>query len=385
MTSRIVTVPGTVTSKSWQFLRTFLFAALLALALGLIAWLSPEPTHLTDRPVYEATAAQFIVRDCSDLHCFRVLVAWTLGSLPGPSLVKWKTYAVVMNAAAAMAVFGLCLVWGLSRQAARLAAALSAFGFGTLYTLHDSFTSDPLMYLVGPLAMILLARERVAAAGILGAVAVTAKEFAVAPTYMFAGSAWIEGRRELAARAFVAANMGLIVWLTLQLVLIVGFNYSYGDSPSTHLLSGGYLLTWTNELGLRGAATALVNEFGAIWVLAPAGLVLASSALRRLTVVALPVAAIFAYVQQPDRALWNFHFLAAPLSALVLERARPAVAVATIATFALANLRVGAQLRWMPAARFTMLVSAVLAVVAIAAALRGRARPASVEPRLASA
>ena len=52
------------------------------------------------RGVYEATAARGIVVDCNDLHCFRALVAWTLGALPGPSTLKWKVYAVASNAAA---------------------------------------------------------------------------------------------------------------------------------------------------------------------------------------------------------------------------------------------------------------------------------------------
>ena len=42
--------------------------------------------------------------------------------------------------------------------------------------------------------------------------------------------------------------------------------------------------------------------------------------MRRLAVVSLPIAALFGYVQQPDRALWNFHYLVTPFAALVLER-----------------------------------------------------------------
>ena len=64
-------------------------------ALAVIAYLSPEPGRGTDRPVYEATAQQFLVPDCADLHCFRVLLAWVLGAVPGPSVPKWKTYAVL--------------------------------------------------------------------------------------------------------------------------------------------------------------------------------------------------------------------------------------------------------------------------------------------------
>src|SRR5262249_43633020 len=69
--------------------------AAFAVALGALAWLAPLPDRVTDRDVYEATAARGIVPDCTDLHCFRVLVPWMLGPLPGPSIVKWRAYAAV--------------------------------------------------------------------------------------------------------------------------------------------------------------------------------------------------------------------------------------------------------------------------------------------------
>src|SRR5688500_14648196 len=104
--------------------------------LAVIAWLSPLPDRVTDRDVYEATAASGIVPDCTDLHCFRVLVPWVLGSFPGDSLVKWKTYATLANASAAIGVWYLAITIGLSRRASVWAATLSLFGFGSLYTLH---------------------------------------------------------------------------------------------------------------------------------------------------------------------------------------------------------------------------------------------------------
>src|SRR5262249_4565481 len=109
--------------------------------LAMIGAISPAPGRVTDQRTYEATAAQVIVPDCSDLQCFRVLVPWILGRLPGPSVWRWKVYAAVANAAAAAAVFVLCMTIGLSQRAAAVAAALSACGFGSLYTLHDPFTS----------------------------------------------------------------------------------------------------------------------------------------------------------------------------------------------------------------------------------------------------
>src|SRR5437867_13260782 len=103
-----------------------LHGAVLAIALGLIAWRSPPPDRITDRDIYETTARQGIVPDCSDIHCFRVLVPWMLGALPGSSVTKWKTYAVACNAAAAVALFQLCLTFGMDRRAAWLASRRTA-------------------------------------------------------------------------------------------------------------------------------------------------------------------------------------------------------------------------------------------------------------------
>jgi hypothetical protein len=120
---------------------------------------------------------------------------------------------------------------------------------------------------------------------------------------------------------------------------------------------------------LRVVLSAMFNEFGALYLLAPVGFVFAPASLRRLTIVAAPIALVLCYVQQPDRALWNFHFLVAPLAALTLERAPLALAGLTVAAFAVANLRVGAQLMAVPAARYALALSVVFAIVAIAPVL----------------
>ena len=88
------------------------YAAALVIVLGAIAALSPLPSQITDRGTYERTASDTVVPDCDDLHCFRALVAWTLGAVPGPSTFKWRGYAVVCNAAAAVIVLQLCLTLG---------------------------------------------------------------------------------------------------------------------------------------------------------------------------------------------------------------------------------------------------------------------------------
>jgi hypothetical protein len=345
--------------------RLIAYAAALVVILGTLAWLSPQPDRVTDREIYERTAADGIVRDCNDLHCFRALVAWTLGALPGPSTFKWRSYAVVCNAAAAVMVFQLCVTFGFSTRAAWIASLLSAFGFGTLYTLHDAYTSDPLMYLLGPLMTNELLRGRVAVAGLVGAAGVFAKEFAAAPLFLFALYEALERRWPLFVRTLAAANAVLILWAIFHLTMIIRFNYGYGGTTSSRFLSGGGIGPWLQEQSVRGVVSAMFNEFGALYVLAPAGFLLAPRALKRLAIVAAPIALVFCYVQQPDRALWNFHFLVAPLGALALERAPLVLVAATLATFSLANLRVGAQLTIVPAARFALGLSVLFAIAAI--------------------
>jgi hypothetical protein len=345
--------------------RTAALGAGILVVLAALAWMSPQPDRVTDRDIYEATAAKRIVVDCNDLHCFRALVAWTLGALPGPSTFKWRSYAVICNAAAAVMVLQLCLTLGLGERTAWMAALISALGFGSLYTLHDAFTSDPLMYLLGPLMTNELLRGRLAVAGALGAVGVFAKEFAAAPLFLFTLYDASLQRWTSALRTFATANAVFIVWAIFHLTMIIRFNYGYGGTTSTRFLSGGGLGPWLQEQSVRGIVSAMFNEFGALYVLAPAGFVLAPPALRRLAIVAAPLALVFCYVQQPDRALWNFHFLVAPLGALPLERASRALAVLTLAVFAFANLRVGAQLPFVPAARFALGLSLALAAAVV--------------------
>jgi hypothetical protein len=352
----------------------------IAAALGLVAFLSPPPDHVTDRGVYEAVAAHGIVADCTDLHCFRVLVPWALGALPGSSDMRWKTYAVLANAAAAIAVFQLCLTFGLTRRGAWLASTASAFGCGSLYTLHDCFTADPLMFAMGPILIDLLLRGRLAVAGVMAAAGVFAKEFAAVPLFIGSAAAALARRWEEAARTLVAANTAFIFWLALQLTLMLRFNYGYGGTSSANFLSGAGVGPWLAQQSLRGVFSAMLDEYGAFYLLAPVGFFFAPAALRRMTIAALPAALVLCYVQQPDRALWNFHMLVVPLGVLVLERVSNLLAWMTVGIFAVANLRVGAQLPQVPAARFAIAVSMMLAIIASVRAWRADAiaRPMAV-------
>src|SRR5262249_13622680 len=171
---------GAAFAAARRMTRPMRFAVFAAL-LGIVAAASPAPDRVTDRDVYEATAARIIVPDCGDLQCFRTLVPWVLGRIGGPSTLRWKAYAVLCNAAGGVAGLTCSLAFGLSRRAAAMASIASAFGFGSLYTLHDPYTSDPLMYLVGPFITHEALAGRAAIGAAAGAVSVMAKEFAGAP------------------------------------------------------------------------------------------------------------------------------------------------------------------------------------------------------------
>jgi hypothetical protein len=336
------------------------FGASVAL-LGAIAFASPAPDRVTDRGVYEKTAAMRVVPDCSDLHCFRALVPWVLGRVPGASTGTWKTYAVICNAASGVAVLALAALLGLSPRAAGFAAAASAIGFGSLYTLHDPYTSDPLMFFIAPVILTLGLTERIAAGAVLAAVGVTAKEFAAAPLYIVAGCEMLRHRWRDAFRALAGANVALIAWLAFTLWLMLAFNYSWGATDSANFSGGAEITAWLQRQSARGIVAAMFNEFGAIWLLAPAGFLRAGRTLRILSIVAVPFAAILCYVQQPDRALWNFHFLMTPLAALALEPAPILLATATLIAFGVGNLRVGAQLPIAGLGRVALAASVVLA------------------------
>src|SRR5262249_62249926 len=92
-----------------------------------------------------------------------------------------------------------------------------------------------------------------------------------------------------------------------------------GPPPAPNLLSGSFLAVWIARMPPLAALASVFNEFGAVYFLIPFGWLAAPRVLKQLSLAAVPFAAFLAYVEQPDRALSNFHFLACPLGAIALE------------------------------------------------------------------
>jgi hypothetical protein len=230
-------------------------------------------------------------------------------------------------------------VLGLSTRAAGFATWIAAFGYGPLVTIFDPYTADPAMYLLGPWLMADLLEHRLGRATIAATIGVFAKEFAAAPMWIYAGVAALERHWGLVARATLAALAVTTVWFGLQVVLMMIFNNTYGPNPSVDLLGGGYFRAWVAALGVRNAAFYLFSAFGPLYLLMAAGWRHAQPTMRRIAIASLPAAAAFVYVQQPDRALWNFHFVVIPIAVIALEALPDRLAWLFVIAYSAANLR----------------------------------------------
>lgn len=343
--------------------RLAVHALLIAAVLGAIAASTPAPPS-DDRDTYQKVGRQVLIRDCSNIHCFRILVAVALEPLPGPSLVKWKAYAVLANAGAAFAVGYFCLLLGVSAPAAVAASWISALGSGSLYSLFDSYTSDPLMYLIGPLVAIAVWQGRVGRAGVIGGIGVFAKEFAAAPLWIFTMMAALERNWRLASRLLTASVVASLIWVCLQLGLRLMLHYTNGATASSNVMHGAYLALWLRNVGAVNALKYLFITFGALYLLLPAGVMSDRTSLH-LMLASLPAVAAFVYVQQPERALWNFHFIVIPVAVRVLQELPVWAMRLFAAAFGIANLRFAAQLPLRRPAQAALAVSVAIACAAV--------------------
>ena len=342
------------------------FAA-IAIVLGAIAAAAPHPVS-DDRGVYIDIGRQVPLGDCHNLHCARLLIPVVLEHLPGPSLLKWKTYAVLANAGAAVAVGRFSVAVGLPAQSGPLAAWISALGSGALYTLFDCYTSDPLMYLMGPVLSTLLLQGRLVRAGWLAALTVLAKEFAAIPLWTFTIVAALRRRWEEATETLVASMTVTLFWFGSQALLFAIYNYGYGKNKSADILHGGYLSLWLTSVGAIGAVKYLFTAFSALYILLPSGFVRSPRELRLIAVASVPAVAALLYVQQPERALWNFHFVVIPVAVVALRLLPDRVGWLFVVCFGITNLRFGAQLETGLLGRIALVTSIALALTA---AMRG--------------
>jgi hypothetical protein len=351
-------------------------AAAAVVVLGLVAWWSPAPFP-TDQLMMERVGQGVILPGCSDLNCFRILVPATLEALPGPSLPRWRTYAVLANAGAALAAGRLAIGLGLSVPVSILTLWLCALAAGSMATVHHPYNADPLVLMFAPITTLWLISGRRLAAGALATVGVFAKEFAAAPLFIVAGAAalrrdWAEVRRGLALAIGVTG-----VWVILQVSLMALFSYGYNQNPSSQPLAGGYLAFWLRNVSPATAVFTIFGAFGALNFLLPMGFRLAPTSLRHLLLAAIPAAAAFVWVATPDRALGNFFFLIVPVAAIVLASLPLVASVAFVASFGFANLRIGAQIPDVPASRYALVVSTLIALAAIGATWRSQRELAS--------
>ncbi len=347
---------------------------MLVVVLGAIASITPTPLHPTDADLYEAIGRDWFIRGCDELHCPRVLVPWILGLIPVASTIKWKATAVLCEAGAAWLMERWVLRLGAPPRAASQVMWLTALGSGSLYTLFDPHTADPLMHLLGPALMLLLFNSYLGAAILVSAVGIFAKEFAAVPLAV-AGLTWFQQRRWAEMRGgWLGFLLVLAMWTVWMVVLRIAFGYSFGKNPSADFMGGGFLVHWLAQTPMWTLVGAIVMTLGVLWILWPAGLVFGPRPLTQLTLAALPCILLWCYLQQPDRALWNFAFVMMPAAAVVLANCAPPLGWGLVAAHAILNLRFGAQLEFLPQARFALTLAVGLALIAVAQ-LAMRRRP----------
>jgi hypothetical protein len=353
------------------------FAAMVAV-LAVVLATAPEP-YPHDGERMQRVGQEVLIAGCSDLNCFRILVPALVESFPGPLLERWRWYAVLGNAAGAVAAGELALAFGLTRQAALLTMWLSAVGFGSMSTTYHPFTADSMMFVLCPIITVLLVRGRLAWAGAIATIGIFGKEVAAAPLFI-AGLAHATQREWRAAVKVLSVGVAVtLIWVALQLTLMSLLYYDYAANPSSQLFAGGYLVFWLKHSGLLNAAVALFVEYGALYLLGIYGLVLAPARLRAFAIAAVLPALALSYVQIPDRALWNFYYLWIPLAAIVLAPPLPPVlAWVFVVMFGLANARVAGQLPFVPLMRIPMAITFAIAGLAIVM----RWRSAQAEPGL---
>jgi hypothetical protein len=347
----------------------------LVAVLGGIAWLAPAPRSPTDADLYDRLGRDWFIRGCDELHCSRVLMPWILGLLPGASLFKWRMAAVILEAGAALAMERWVRRLGAPARAASQVMWLTALGSGSLYTLYDPHTSDPLMHLLGPSLMLLLFNAQYGSAVLVSVAGVFAKEFAAVPL-LVAGATWLQQRRWPEMRAAAIGFLLVVaVWVVWVSSLRMAFDYSFGRNPSADVMGGGFLVYWLARLSVSTILGAMFTTLGALWILWPAGLMVGPRALSQVTLATLPCILVWCYVQQPDRAVWNFAFAAMPAAAVILADAAPIAGWGLVAAHGMVNLRFGAQLEIVPRARFGLTLAVGLAVLAVSqAALKPRQR-----------
>lgn len=222
---------GTAITRDRFWIAMIPHAAGILIVLALVAWQAPSPQP-TDQAMVEYVGRGVINPGCADLNCFRILVPATVEFFPGPSLPRWRAYAVVMNAAAAVATGWLALELGLPVAAITLSVWLSALGAGSFSTVYHPYNADSFVLFLAPVITVLLLRHRILAAGTVSTIGIFAKEFAAVPLYVTAAASALQRRWRECARRTALAIAVTLVWVALQLTLMRFLNYSYNANPS---------------------------------------------------------------------------------------------------------------------------------------------------------
>jgi hypothetical protein len=343
--------------------------AVLNLVLaGAIALLAPEHVGTTaDRIGYEYVGQHPLAPDCPhNIFCYRLLVPTVLEHVPMSAQVRWRSFAVLTNAATGLLIARIAG----PPTAAVLASILFQTTFAATFAVYDPFTPDPAVFLAAALIALAWLRDQPVIALIVALVGVFAKETVALVVTAASLAATVRNWRRGAWLCVAGATWLIVVGFHLAMNRLAG--WSEAGSGSSDLLGGAWLGRWLADATLTPAARVLYVfiPFGFAWLYALLGVRWAPQRLQMLALGAAIVLPPLVYVQTVERALGTAAFVVVPLAALFLARGPLPLAIAAATTNGLLTARVGLSSEWLPPLPYLLALATIVGAATIVRVLR---------------
>lgn len=321
---------------------------------------------MSDRPAYDYVGQSPFAPNCPfSIYCYRVLVPVVVHQLPLDADTSWRTYQVLSNAAAGSVIATVAGTLATGLAAPVLASVLAQASYGFTFTAYDPYAADPLVFLIAALLAWCWVHDRVWPALALSTIGIFAKETVALLAVAIALAAMIE-RRPGWRRWLIPAAASAVLLASFHLISRVWLNWEIASNPAAQLEHGSWIgLWWRNNPFVERKVYMIFATFGFAWVFAALGWRLAPLPWRALAIGTVPPLLLLMIAQTPERALGNAFFVVIPLAVLFASRV-PALAGVAIGLNALVTAKAGSSSVWLPSARWTLVPSAIAAIVLMA-------------------
>jgi hypothetical protein len=329
------------------------------------------PTEIgttADRIGYEYVGAHSLEPNCPhNIFCYRLLVPVALEQVALPPAVRWRAFAVAVNAATGVLVAAAATSVAAGGVGALIASILFQTSFGATFSIFDPFTPDPAVFLAAGLIALAWLRNWPVFATLVGVVGVFAKETVALVLTAAAIAAWFGRRHARTSSWVVGAGVSWLLVLGFHFAMDRLAGWSEAGSGSVDLAGGGWLGRWLAD-STQTASTRLLYvfiPFGFGWLFALLGIPNAPPRMRYLALGALIVLPWLVSVQTAERALATAFFVVIPLAAIFLSRIPPALGIMAALTNGLLTARVGLSTAWLPTVPYLLALAAIVGAAAV--------------------